>query len=119
MFQPHRLLPTWQNATDFVTEFLLHPELLTFFVNECLTGANSTAEAIDLQTQLHTKGGFLLRKWNSSYPEVINQLVPRDALLRHARTWRETQECVSCIAPYSPNDIVLKRPGRRRSSYRQ
>ena len=62
-----------QNATDFATEFPTAAKVVdtSFCVDDCLTGANSTAEAIDLHTQLHTlfsKGGFLLRKWNSSDP---------------------------------------------------
>ena len=32
---------------------------------------------------------------------------------------RETQKCVSCIAPYGLNDLSLKKPGRRRSFCRR
>ena len=68
-----------QNAVDFATEFPIAAKVIdtSFYVDDCLTGANSTEEAVDLHTQLHTlfsKGGFLLRKWNSSDPEVIKQI---------------------------------------------
>ena len=50
-----------QNATDFVTEFPTAAKVvdISFYVDDCLTGANSTAEAIDLHTQLHT----ILQGW--------------------------------------------------------
>lgn len=56
-----------QNAIDFVREFPTAAKVVdtSFYVDDCLSGANSTAEAINLHTQLHTlfyKGGFLLRK---------------------------------------------------------
>ena len=68
-----------QNATDFATEFPNAARVVdaSFYVDDCLTGADSIAEAIDLHTQLHnlfSKGGFLLRKWNSSDSEVIKQI---------------------------------------------
>ena len=71
-----------QSAIDFATEFPIAAKVVdtSFYVDDCLTGANSTNEAIDLHTQLHTlfsKGGFLLRKWNSSDPDVIKQ-IPTD-----------------------------------------
>ena len=56
-----------QNSIDFATEFPIAAKVVdtSFYVDDCLTGANSIEEAIDLHTQLHTlfsKGGFLLRK---------------------------------------------------------
>ena len=42
-----------------------------------LTGADSIPEAIHVQRQLQElfhKGGFVLRKWNSNEPEVLNHL---------------------------------------------
>ena len=68
-----------QNAVDFATEFPIAAKVVdtSFYVDDCLTGANSTEEAIDLHTQLHilfSKGGFLLRKWNSSDPDVIKRI---------------------------------------------
>ena len=71
-----------QNAIDFATEFPRAARVVdtSFYVDDCLTGADSIAETIDLHAQLHTlfsKGGFLLRKWNSSDSEVIKQ-IPSD-----------------------------------------
>lgn len=56
-----------QNSIDFATEFPIAAKVVdtSFYVDDCLTSANSIEEAIDLYTQLHTlfsKGGFLLRK---------------------------------------------------------
>ncbi|XP_041379393.1 uncharacterized protein LOC121392076 [Gigantopelta aegis] len=48
-----------------------------FYVDDGLTGADSITEAIHLQKQLQElfhKGGFVLRKWNSNEPEVLNHL---------------------------------------------
>ena len=76
-----------QKATDFTTEFPNAARVVdtSFYVDDCLTGAGSIAEAIDLYTQLHdlfSKGGFLLRKWNSSDSEVLKK-IPQD--LREAQ----------------------------------
>ena len=52
----------------------------TYHYNDGLTGADSIQDAIELQKQLHeffTKGGFLLRKWNSSEPAVLDH-IPAD-----------------------------------------
>ena len=46
----------------------------SFYVDHCLTGADSVEEAMDLYQQLldlFAKGGFFLRKWNSSDPHVL------------------------------------------------
>lgn len=70
-----------QNTMDYVTEFPLATEavLRSFYVDDGLTGASSISEAVELQNQpqsLFAKGGFLLRKWNSSCPSVIEQIPP-------------------------------------------
>lgn len=49
-----------------------------FYVDDCLTGAGSIEEAIDLYKQLmdlFAKGGFLLRKWSSSDPVVLDNIL--------------------------------------------
>ena len=51
-----------------------------FFVDDLISGADSVDEAIELQQQLISllrKGGFELRKWASSEPEVL-KAVPSD-----------------------------------------
>ena len=71
-----------QNALDFAMEFPNAAKVVdkSFYVDDCLTGADSITEAVALQTQLHSlfsKGGFLLRKWNSSEVEVLKH-IPTD-----------------------------------------
>ncbi len=49
----------------------------SFYVDDCLAGADSTQEAIQLQQQLRSlllKGGFDLRKWRSSSSEVMQSI---------------------------------------------
>lgn len=63
-----------QNAADFATEFpkaakLVNESFYSLCVDDCLTGADSIAEATSPQVQPHlifSKGGFLLQKWNSN-----------------------------------------------------
>jgi hypothetical protein len=70
-----------QNAINNASEFPQAAEsvLKSFYVDDGLTGADSVDEGINLQQQLQklfAKGGFLLRKWNSNIPSVINQVPP-------------------------------------------
>ncbi len=69
-----------QNALDFALEYPQAAEVVKkcFYVDG-LTGADSVQEAIKLQGQLQdlfSKGGFLIRKWNSSDPSVLRHLSP-------------------------------------------
>ena len=71
-----------QNALDYATEFPNAVKVVdqSFYVDNCLTVANSISEAIKLQAQLRSllsKGGFLLRKWNSSEAKVLS-CIPSD-----------------------------------------
>lgn len=71
-----------QNA---VNHSLTHPHASkvveeSFYVDDALTGANSTEKAIELQRELQdlfSRAGFLLRKWNSSDKEVL-QHIPKE-----------------------------------------
>ena len=79
-----------RNAMDHALEFPKAANVVetAFYVDDCLTGANSVEEAIDLHQQLlhlFAKGGFLLRKWNSSDPNVLNHIEPeyRDTQSTH------------------------------------
>ena len=50
-----------------------------FYVDDGLTGADSTKEAIELQRQLQdlfSHGGFLLHKWNSNDQVVLQHISP-------------------------------------------
>ena len=75
------------NAMDHALEF---PKAVdtSFYVDDCLAGADSVKEAIDLHQQLLillAKGGFLLRKRNSSDHNVLCNIEPelRDTLATH------------------------------------
>ena len=70
-----------QNALDHAHEYPLAIKALeeSFYVDDALTGADSREEAIQLQRQLQalfTRGGFLLRKWNSNDCLVLDQVPP-------------------------------------------
>ena len=70
-----------QNAHDFALDYPLAVKAVdeSFYVDDGLTGADSAEEAIELQRQLQglfSRGGFLLRKWNSSDQSVLQQVPP-------------------------------------------
>ena len=70
-----------QNAVDHASTYPLAAKAVenSFYVDDGLTGADSVEETIELHTQLQTlfhKGGFLLRKWNSSEVDVLQQINP-------------------------------------------
>ena len=76
-----------QNAMDHAHEYPLAAEVVekSFYVDDCLSGADDPTMAITLQRQLYDlfmRGRFLLRKWNSSDPFVL-QSIPED--LRDSR----------------------------------
>ena len=51
----------------------------SFYVDDCLAGADTVDEAIELQRQLHDlfqQVLFLLRKWNTSVPAVLEHVPP-------------------------------------------
>ena len=70
-----------QNALDLA---LKYPKAAVavekaFYVDDGLTGADSIEKAVELQRQLQdlfSRGGFLLCKWNSSEPSVLQYLPP-------------------------------------------
>ncbi len=68
-----------QNAIDFCEQYPLAASTVkrSFYVDDCLTGADSLEEAITLQRQLQElflKGGFLPRKWTASNPSALSHL---------------------------------------------
>ena len=70
-----------QNALDLALEYPQAAAVVekSFYVDDGLTGADSIQEAIQLQKQLQDlfgRGGFLLRKWNSNQPDVLQHLPP-------------------------------------------
>ncbi len=68
-----------QNALDHADEYPLAVKAVeeSFYVDDALTGANSREEAVQLQNQLQelfSRGGFVLRKWNSSDSSVLDHI---------------------------------------------
>ena len=88
-----------QNALDFA---LGNPQAVdavekSFYVDDGLTGADTVEKAIELQRQLQdffAQGGFLLRKWNSSEPTVLQHITSE---------LRETQctHLIPCLDEYT------------------
>ena len=69
-----------QNALELVDQYPLAARAVQeeFYIEDGLTGADSVEGAIELQRQLQelfSKGGFQLRKWNSSNPTVIKHIL--------------------------------------------
>ena len=70
-----------QNALDFALEYPQAASVVenSLYVDDGLTGADSVEEAVQLQKQLQdlfSRGGFLLRKWNSSESSVLEHISP-------------------------------------------
>ena len=70
-----------QNALDYAMEYPNAAKVVceSFYVDDCLTGSDTPEGAIKLHHELMAlfdKGGFLLRKWNSSDPSVLRQIDP-------------------------------------------
>ena len=70
-----------QNALDHAVDYPEAAKTMekSFYVDDCPTGAESIPDAIDLQQQLQdlfARGCFLLRKWHSSEPAVLQGLPP-------------------------------------------
>ena len=68
-----------QNAIDLAHEFPLAANAVeeSFYVDDGLTGADDIQTAIQLQKQLQdlfSRGGFLLHKWNSNEPIVLQHV---------------------------------------------
>ena len=86
-----------QNALDFAHEFPLAVKVVneSFYVDDCLTGADTIEEAIELQTQLQSlllKGDFLLRKWNSNNTLVLESIPPELQDPRMTHTIHDTSD---------------------------
>lgn len=76
-----------KNALDYSHEFPMAAQVVneSFYVDDCLTGAADFESALLLYQQLTAlfdRGGFVLRKWNSNDPFVVEQ-IPED--LRDSR----------------------------------
>ena len=70
-----------QNTFNFTLKYPLASRVVneSFYINDSLTGADSVEGAIEVHTQLQDlfdEAGFLLRKWNSSEPIVLEHIKP-------------------------------------------
>ena len=118
-----------QNAIDYATEYPLAASAVhtSFYVDDGLCGADSSERAIELQVQLQelfSREGFLLRKWKSSEPAVLQHVPPHllDRQPSQAITepdgfskalgveWSPSLDCFRLtIAKFSPREAVTKR----------
>ena len=70
-----------QNALDYGMEYPNAAKAVneSFYVDDCLTGSDTLEGAVELHRELQAllgKGGFLLRKWNTSEPSVLQHVKP-------------------------------------------
>jgi hypothetical protein len=70
-----------QNAVDLFHEYPLAASAIekSFYVDDGLCGADTVEKAVQLQNQLQapfSRGGFLLRKWKSSEPSLLQHVPP-------------------------------------------
>ncbi len=70
-----------QNALDFAAKYPLAADVVdkSLYVDDCLTGADSVEQARSLQAELQAlfdEAKFLLRKWNTSDPAVLDHVPP-------------------------------------------
>lgn len=98
-----------------------------FYVDDGLCGADSVDEALVLQSQLQEmfkKGGFFLRKWKCSEPNLLQHLPSHLLDLRSSQEISETEgfdktlglewsASIDCfrltIAPLPPTEVLTKR----------
>ena len=119
-----------QNAADYSHLYPLaaHVAETSFYVDDCLTGADSCQSAVSLRERLQelfNLGCFTLRKWNSSDPAVLETVPPdlRDpeSVLSLPESdqalpktlgiqWNAKTDCFHvCIAKASPPSYITKR----------
>ena len=70
-----------QNARDLKSKYSLAAAVVekSFYIDDCLTGAETVEEAIKLQTELQelfAEAQFTLRKWKSSAPAALQHVKP-------------------------------------------
>ena len=91
-----------QNASDLAHEFPLAVEAVekSFYVDDGLTGADDIQMAIKLQKELHNLfdcGGFLLHKWNSNEPSVLQHIDPKLQDLRDTQEISDTKDSTKTL----------------------
>ena len=68
-----------QNSIDFSHEYPLAAKVVeeSLYVHDCLTGADDVDTAVTIHCELQSlfsRGGFTLRKWNSSESSVLEAI---------------------------------------------
>lgn len=91
-----------QNSIDLVHEFPLAAKMVeqSFYVDDGLMGANSIERAVDLRKEvqaLFSRGGFLLRKWNSNETRVLHSIEPELRESQETMTISESPECAKTL----------------------
>ncbi len=86
-----------QNARDLANQYPLATEVVSksFYVDDCLSGADTANDAVEMQVQLQgmfEKGGFVLRKWNSSEESVLKHISPELIDAQSVRLFADPQE---------------------------
>ena len=71
-----------QNSIDFSHEYPLAAKVVeeSLYVDDCLTGADDVETAVTIHCELQSlfsRGGFTLRKWNSSESSVL-EVIPSE-----------------------------------------
>ena len=80
-----------QNALDFKSDYPLAAQATdeSFYVDDCLSGADDLQMAIKLQSELKTlfqKGGFKLHKWNSNSSELLQHIISNQSNDQNSQT---------------------------------
>ena len=86
-----------QNAIDCADEYPVASEVVhkSFYVDDCLTGAQDPTSALLLQqqlTKLFSFGGFVLRKWNSNDLSVLREIPEELRDSREVHTFTEDNQ---------------------------
>ena len=103
-----------QNATEFTHKYPLASKVVeeSFYVDDCLTGADSE-EGIQLQAQLQdlfAESDFLLRKWNSSNPTVLQAISPELRDTQTSLTISDTDKIYSKTLGIAWHSVLDHRP---------
>ena len=91
-----------QNAINLAHEFPLAAKAVeqSFYIDDGLTGADDLETAIKLQEELQglfSRGGFLLHKWNSSDPAVLQHISPELQDRQEAHLISDTKESTQTL----------------------
>ena len=101
-----------RNARDHAMDYPLASKVVdeSFYVDDGLTGADSVEGAVKLQCELQNlfgKGGFTLRKWNSSDARVLNPLNAASVYIRSKITSAYRGERIYTLAVISATGQTL------------